>query len=198
MKILLSSNKEIIKKYVKENSKIGFVSTASEVENDRWYMEKDRDDLNKMKFSIVDIDISMENKEEIIEKFNRVDAIFVAGGNSFYLLQQLKLKNVLQELIEFANNKIYIGSSAGSCIACPSIDYVEKLDDKTQAPLLNNCNAMNLVDFYILPHYKSKEKYTKLADDIEKDYGNYKFVKLSNEQAIIVDNVNNYKIVETK
>ncbi len=114
MKILLSSNKEIISEYVKENSKIGFIPTASEVADDRWYMEKDREDLDKMKFTIVDIDISMESKEDIIEKFNRIDAIFVAGGNSFYLLQQLKLKNVLSELIEFANNKIYIGSSAGS------------------------------------------------------------------------------------
>ena len=104
----------------------------------------------------------------------------------------------MQELIEFANNKIYIGSSAGSCIICPSIDYAEKLDDISQAPLLSNCNAMNLVDFYILPHYNSKEKYTKLADEIESSYNNYKFIKLSNEQAIIVDNMNNYKVVETK
>ena len=57
---------------------------------------------------------------------------------------------------------------------------------------------MNLVDFYILPHYNSKEKYTKLADEIESSYNNYKFIKLSNEQAIIVDNMNNYKVVETK
>lgn len=54
--------------------------------------------------------------------------MFVAGGNSFYLLQQLKLKNVLQELINFAKNKIYIRSSVGSCIACPSIGYVQTLD----------------------------------------------------------------------
>lgn len=114
------------------------------------------------------------------------------------MLQQLKIKDVLQELIDFANKKIYVGSSAGSYIACPSIDYVEKLDDKSQAPLLDNLNAMNLVDFYILPHYKSKEKYTNLADDIEKEYNNYKFVKLSNEQAIVVENINNYKIIETE
>lgn len=198
MKILLSSNKEIIKEYVAKNSKIGFIPTASELDDDRWYMEKDREDLNKMNYKIVNIDISKENKQEIIEKFNAVDVVFVAGGNSFYLLQQLKMKDVLQELIEFANSKIYIGSSAGACITCPSIDYVEKLDDKTQAPLLNNYDAMNLVDFYILPHYKSKEKYTKLADEIENSYNNYKFIKLSNEQAIIVDNMNNYKLIETK
>lgn len=198
MKILLSSNKEIIKEYIKVNSKVGFIPTASELDNDRWYMEKDKQDLTKMKFEIVNIDISNDSKEEILDKFNNVDSIYVAGGNSFYLLQQLKIKNVLKELIDFTNNKIYVGSSAGACIACPSIDYVEKLDDKSQAPLLNNCDAMHLVNFYILPHYNSKEKYTKLADEIEKDYDNYKFIKLSNEQAIIVDNTNNYKVIETK
>ena len=129
MQILLSSNKEIIKKYIKENSIIGFIPTASELDNDRWYMKKDKEDLNKMNYNIVNIDISKESKEEILEKFNNIDAIFIAGGNSFYLLQQLKIKNVLQELINFATNKIYVGSSAGSCIACPSIDYVEKKVD---------------------------------------------------------------------
>ncbi|MGN0993274.1 MAG: Type 1 glutamine amidotransferase-like domain-containing protein [Bacilli bacterium] len=89
MKILLSSNKEIIREYIHENSRIGFIPTASELDNDRWYMEKDREDLRKMKFNVVDINISKESKQEIIEKINSVDAIFVAGGNSFYLLQQL-------------------------------------------------------------------------------------------------------------
>lgn len=198
MQILLSSNKEIIKEYIKQNSTIGFIPTASELDDDRWYMEKDKEDLSRMSYNVVTIDISKESKKGIIENFNNIDAIFIAGGNSFYLLQQLKIKDVLQELIDFANKKIYVGSSAGSCIACPSIDYVEKLDDKSQAPLLDNLNAMNLVDFYILPHYKSKEKYTNLADDIEKEYNNYKFVKLSNEQAIVVENINNYKIIETE
>ena len=197
MEILLSRNKEIIREYIEEKSKIGFILTSSELDKDRWYIEKDIEDLNKMKFNIVYIDVSKESKEEIVKKFNDIDAIFVAGGNSFYLLQQLKIRDVLQELIEFSNNKIYVGSSAGACIACPSIDYLQKLDNKLQAPLLDNYNAMNLVDFYVLPHYKSKEKYTKIADKIEKNYNNYKFVKISNEQAIIVDEVNNYRVVET-
>lgn len=197
MEILLSRNKEIIKEYIEEKSKIGFIPTASELDKDRWYIEKDIEDLNKMKFNIVYIDVSKESKEEIVKKFNDIDALFVAGGNSFYLLQQLKIKDVIQELIEFANNKIYVGTSAGACIVCPSIDYLQKLDNKLQAPLLDNYNAMSLVDFYVLPHYKSKEKYTKIADEIEKYYNNYKFVKISNEQAIIVDKVNNYRVVET-
>lgn len=198
MLILLSKNKAIIKKYLKPNTNIGFIATASELETNREYMHQDRDDLLKMSYYIIDIDISKESKQEIIKKFNDVDVIYVAGGNSFYLLQQLIVKDVLQELKEFANNKIYIGSSAGACIACPSIEYAQKLDDKSQAKLLNTCESMHLIDFYILPHYKSKEKYTKLADEIEKEYSSYKFVKLSNNQAIIINNVNEYKIVETE
>ena len=197
MQILLSSNKMIINKYLKKNSKIGFIANASELDSDRWYMEKDKKDLNNMGFNIIDIDITNESKEDIVNKFDMVDAIFIAGGNAFYLLQQLKLKDILKDLIKFANNKIYIGSSAGACIASPSIDYLEKLDDRKEAPLLDNGNAMNLIDSYILPHYKSDEEYTKMIDEIEKNYSNLNFIKLSNKQAIIV-NDNNYVIVDTE
>lgn len=197
MKILLSSNMQIIKKYVKENAKIGFIPTASELDNDRWYMEESRNNLKNMKFNVIDIEVSKESKEEILDKFNNIDAVFVAGGNSFYLLQQLKLKNVLQELINFANSKIYIGSSAGACIACPSIDYVEKLDDKLETPLLKDYTAMNLIDGYILPHYKSDIEYTNLIDEVIEEYSNLNFITLTNEQAIIVNDKNDYEIVNT-
>ena len=40
MEILLSRNKEIIREYIKEKSKIGFIPTASELDNGRWYMKK--------------------------------------------------------------------------------------------------------------------------------------------------------------
>lgn len=198
MKILLSSNKQIIKRFLEENSKIGFIPTASELDNDRWYMEKDKKDLIDMKYNIINIEITSEDKEEILKKLNSVDAIFVAGGNCFYLLQQLKQKDIIQELIEFANNKLYIGSSAGSCIACPSIEYVSKLDDKEDAPLLNDYHAMNLIDKYILPHYNSDEEYTKLINEIIKDNPNLQFITLTNEQAIIVNERNDYEIIDTE
>lgn len=197
MQILLSSNKQIIKEFLSNGSKIGFIPTASELDKDRWYMEKDKRDLKEMGFNIIDIEVTTESKNDILKKLDNIDAVFVAGGNCFYLLQQLKQKDILQELIEFANNKIYIGSSAGSCIACPSINYVSKLDDKKDAPLLHDCNAMNLIDKYILPHYQSNEEYTKLIDKIIEEYPNLQFITLTNAQAIIVNNRNNYKIINT-
>ena len=198
MQILLSSNKEIIKDYMKQGFIVGFIATASELDDDRWYMEKDKKDLENMGFKLIDIDVTNEPKESIVKQFNFVDAVFVAGGNCFYLLQQLKQKNVLNELIGFANKKLYIGSSAGSCIACPSIEYVEKLDSKMDAPLLKDYNSMNLIDKYILPHYQSDDEYTKLINDIIKDNPSLKFITLTNDQAIIVNNRDDYKIVNTK
>ena len=70
-------------------------------------MEKDKKELIEMNYDIINIDITNESRKVIVNKFNLVDVIFVAGGNSFYLLQQLKLKEVLSDLIEFANEKIY-------------------------------------------------------------------------------------------
>lgn len=69
---------------------------------------------------------------------------------------------------------------------------------KHGAPLLKDCKAMNLIDAYILPHYKSDEEYTKLCDEIMKEYNNLNFLSLTNEQAIIVNNRKDYKIVNTK
>ena len=197
MKILLSCNKEIIKKYLNANSKIGFIPTASELDEDRWYMEKDRDGLISMNYDLTIIDITNESTDNINSIFNSMDAIFVAGGNAFYLLQQLKEKNVLSSLIEFADKKTYIGASAGSCIACPSIDYLEKLDDKKDAPKLKDYSAMNLINGYILPHYKSDDEYTKLIDDTIEEHKDLNFITLTNEQAIIVEDYNKYTIVNT-
>lgn len=197
MIILLSSNNQILKQYLQPNATVGFIPTASELDDDRWYMEKDRTAITNMGFNVIDIEISSESKTEITDKLARVDAVFVAGGNTFYLLQKLKEKDVLSNLADFARHKTYIGASAGSCIACPSIDYLDKLDDKNQAPLLVKYNALNLVDFYILPHYNSKDKYTNGANQIEATYPNRKFIKLPDNQAIIVNEKGSYEIVAT-
>ena len=197
MKILLSSKKQILKEYIKDNSLIGFIPTASELDDDRWYMVKDRNDLVNMNYKLIDIDVTNESKEEILKKFDLIDALFVDGGNCFYLLQQLQKKDILSNIIDFTNNKPYIGCSAGSCITCPSIEYLDKLDNKEDAPNVKDYNGLNFINAYILPHYKSDEDYSKLIDDIVKEHKDLNFILLTNEQAIIVEDRNNYKVVNT-
>ena len=94
--ILLSSNNEIIKIYLDEGKKIGFIPTASELEENRWYMERDKAKLLEMGYILEDIEITKESIEEIKRKRENVDALFIAGGNAYYLLQQLKKKNIIE------------------------------------------------------------------------------------------------------
>lgn len=150
-----------------------------------------------MGFEIVDIEISTEDKSVIVEKLNNIDALYIAGGNCFYLLQQIKMKNILQELIDFANKKIYIGASAGSCIACPSIRYVHNLDDKSAAPLLTDYNSLNLINAYILPHYNSSEDYNALVDKTINENLNLKFIVIADNQCVIVNNNDDYSVEYT-
>ena len=197
MIILLSNNNQIVKQYLQPGATVGFIPTASELDDDRWYMEKDRTALENMGFNVLHVEISTESKTRIANKLSGVDAVFVAGGNTYYLLQKLKEKDVLPILADLARRKTYIGASAGSCLACPSIDYLDKLDDKTQASPLAQFDALNLVDFYVLPHYSSKDKYTGQADQIEAKYPDRKFIKLPDNKAIIVDDKGNFEIAAT-
>ena len=197
MKILLSSNMQIIKKYVKIGSAVGFIPTASEVENDRSYMVQNKLNLQNMGYKIIDIALSTQSKEEIVEKLHTIDALYVAGGNCFYLLQQIKRKNVLNELRDFADKKIYIGASAGSCIASPSIEYVYNLDDRTAAPLLTDYHSLNLIHAHILPHYKSSDEYSALIDKTIDENPNLKFIVLTDSQAVIVNSNEDYTIEDT-
>lgn len=197
--ILLSSNNEVIRKYLEKGKKIGFIPTASELDEDRWYMEKDKNKLLEMGYKIENIEITIETTEEIKRKIDSSDALFIAGGNSYYLLQQLKEKDVVTKIVDSINSgKLYIGASAGSVIACPTIEVLEDMDNPKEAPLLKSFDALDVIEFYILPHYNSKEKYTLKADLIEKKYSNLEFVKLRDNQAIIVIERNNYEIVDTE
>jgi dipeptidase E len=90
---------------------------------------------------------SFENKAEAIEN---ASAILVGGGNTFNLLkiiQEHKLDKVIQRVVK--KNMPYIGWSAGSNIASPSICTTNDM------PIVEptSFKALNLVPYQINPHY---------------------------------------------
>jgi len=166
MKLLLTSggleNKSIIQALSDllqkpfEESKVAFISTAANVEEDKSYVEKDYLSLKKIGIKeIQEFDILDKSLIEIKKVFNNTDIIWFTGGNTFYLLDQLKKTKLNKNIHKLLINKIYVGVSAGSIVATPNTlsAFIEPAD--TNSVNLTNFNGLNLVDFEISPHTKS-------------------------------------------
>jgi dipeptidase E len=88
-----------------------------------------------------------ENYHEVIKQ---AEAIVIGGGNTFHLAHWLHKTEVIKTIKEIINNGIpYIGWSAGSNIACPTIKTTNDM------PIIEpiSFNGLNLVPFQINPHY---------------------------------------------
>lgn len=82
------------------------------------------------------------------------EGIFVGGGNTFRLLERmiaLSLIGVIRVLVR--SGVPYLGTSAGSNVACPSIMTTNDMPI-VQPP---DFNALGLVDFQINPHYVDRD-----------------------------------------
>ena len=75
--------------------------------------------------------------------------------------------------------------------------YVSNLDNKNDAKLLTDYKSLNLIDAYILPHYKSSEEYSVLIDKTISEYPNLNFIVLTNSQAVIVNGNDDYTVEYT-
>lgn len=166
--------------------KLAHIITASKVEEDTSYMMRDRQQMIEVGFQVEDIDIEGKSEDEIRNLLRDKDIIYIQGGNTFYLLKYVKesgFDKVIKELIK--KGMIYIGVSAGSYIACPTIEMAtwKHLDKNIIG--LTNLTALDLVPFLITAHYKP-EYYSIIKKAILHSKCSVKI--LTDEQAILVKN----------
>ena len=190
----MNVREEIIKILPKPASqiKLAHIITASKPEPDKNYMIKDKEGMKNLGFDVEDIDIEGKNEKQLKKMLKEKDIICVQGGNTFYLLRAVRksgFDRVVKDYI--SQGKIYIGISAGSYIACPTIVQSTWIHQDRNRFGLTDFTALDLVPFIIIAHFK--EKYRKIVEN-GAETTRYPLVALHDTQAIFVEN-NKWKVV---
>jgi len=114
----------------------------------------DRDDYAaKAKTRLAAMDYSVESAhttDNVQKAIEQTDAIVIGGGNTFRLLKALQDLELLKPIrLKVKSGAPYIGSSAGSNVAGPTIKTTKDM------PIVQPCSfdALGLVSFQISPHY---------------------------------------------
>lgn len=176
--------------------KLVFIPTASNLYKHPWWIDQDREKLKGMGFEFKEVDLKGKSKKELEIICEDVDVIYIAGGNTFYLLEQVQ-QSGFDEIIKVKiNNIVYVGASAGACLAGPDIEPLGLNDDPKEAPNLKSTKGLNLVDFIVIPHF-DVERWQEENRQIMKKYSKkFKLLPLNNDQAVVVEG-DNYKIVKS-
>lgn len=146
---------------------VAFIDTAAEVYGDveQPWLQSDRQALVEAGFQVSNYTLTGRKIAELKKDLVDFDVLFMAGGNTFYLLEQAN-RSGFTELMQgdFFAKKIYVGSSAGSVICCSDIGAIKFIDDSSVAKL-SSTKGFGLVEPLLLPHFDNpyfKEQYAQL------------------------------------
>ncbi len=199
MKLILASDLSFLLKYgydltgiPKDKMNIGYVITAAKGARDQSFFENVENKIVENKYNFTKFDIEGKTKEEIKDFFKDKNILHMEGGNTFYLLKAIRetgFAEILKELLE--EGKVYIGTSAGSYIMCPTIEVSDW--DETGKPRfdIKDFTSLNYVPFVLKVHYKdaSQELIKEKIKDLK-----YPIRILRDGQGILVED-NKYTFV---
>lgn len=177
-----------------QNISVSYIITAAlgEEGNKPWlYTAKQQ--LQSFGISdIEDLDIRGKNKEDLFSILSKKDIILVNGGNTFYLLKYIKesgFDTVIKELIN--QGKLYVGVSAGSYVACPTIEHAHwKPQDRNDFGI-TDLKGLNLTPFLITAHFTEEVRRT-VEEEVKTT--KYPVVALHDNQAVLVKE-NSVKVI---
>lgn len=179
-----------------EQMKVLVVTTASNLYPYHPWLDKDIAKLNELHFKPVCIDIAKMNLIEIARIIEGIDLIFVGGGNTSYLLEQAKKSGFFELIKQYSKKDIwYVGSSAGSVIAGPNIEYDKLYDEGEFGKILDSYVGFEFIKFVPIPHAGNLEQLPFIENALFQYGSKYDMKLLTDKQAILIKD-NHIQLVE--
>ena len=174
MKILLGSGgirteerRNLFFHLMKENfegcKKVVFIPYASRDYDD--YTNSVKEMFSHLEFEIIGIH---ELHNPLVE-LEKMEGIYVGGGNTFSLVQKLHEKGILEVIRrKVLNNGIpYAGVSAGANVACPTMQTTNDMP----IDLVPSFETFDIVPFQINPHYHPGGIWWKENNELREHFG---------------------------
>ena len=166
---------------------VAFIPTASIHEDFNQYVEEGREALVSLGLTIKELEITQCEQKEIETVLRNCDCIYVSGGNTFFLMQELRRTGTDRLIVEqVEKGKLYIGESAGAMVFAPNIEYATKMDNHlSMTPGFNDFTALGIVNFYPVVHFKSYP-FEESTQTVIRENRHLLLKPITNKQAIVV------------
>ncbi len=131
--------------------RVGFIPTAANVEpyNKDWVVSQ-FNQLQRYGFYQIDIVDIAADGVDWRPRLEVCDMLWLSGGNTFYLLDQVRKTGFDEWLKQNIDSKVYVGGSASTILVTPTIKIADGVDDNAVG--LEDFTGLNLVDFEISVH----------------------------------------------
>lgn len=171
--------------------RVGYIGDAQAAYAGAPFVAAERRAIEVLGHELVDITMRDLTASEFAETLSGVDAVYVAGGSTFALLEALKVTGGDIVLAERVREGLpYIGCSAGSIIVGPDIAPASLMDDPADGPALTDWAGLGLIDRTVIPHADGllAPYPPSLIDETIARYGSsHRLLPLHDDQALLVD-----------
>ena len=187
-------------KMAPKNKKVAMISNAVDCYSNKKRKKKSEKEISKKLKSVglipevLDLKDYFGKKKKLEKKLSEYGVFWVKGGNTFFLRKAMQLSGfdkIFPKLVK-KKNLLYGGSSAGICVLCPDLFGLELVDSAKKKPYGKKIewSGLNVIKYYIIPHYKSRHFESKRIDKVVNYYIKSKkmFKTLKDGETIIIKN----------